>query len=149
MTEGRPGALRKAKKKFRYDLAILHNPHDPLPPSDKKALSNFIKAGKELDVQVELVEKKDYARLAEYDALFIRETTALNHHTYRFAKKAESEGLVVIDDSMSILRCTNKIYMHNLMHSNKIHAPKTVIISKDNSEQLKTVAKEIGFPIGW
>lgn len=137
----------KAKKKFRYDLAILHNPHDPLPPSDRKALANFIKAGKELDVQVELVEKKDYARLAEYDALFIRETTALNHHTYRFAKKAESEGLVVIDDSKSILRCTNKIYMHNLMHSNKIHAPRTVILSKDNSEQLKTAAKDIGFPM--
>lgn len=137
----------KAKKKYRYDLAILHNPNDPLPPSDKKALANFIKAGKELDVQVELVEKKDYARIAEYDALFIRETTSLNHHTYRFAKKAESEGLVVIDDSMSILRCTNKIFMHNLMHSNKIHAPKTIILSKDNPGQLKAAAMEIGFPL--
>lgn len=137
----------KAKKKYRYDLAILHNPLEPLPPSDKKALNNFIKAGKELDVQVELVEKKDYARIAEYDALFIRETTALNHHTYRFAKKAEAEGLVVIDDSMSILRCTNKIYMHNLMHSNKIHVPKTMVLSKDNPEQMKLVEQEIGFPL--
>lgn len=137
----------KAKKKYRYDLAILHNPLDPLPPSDKKALANFIKAGKELDVQVELIEKKDYARIAEYDALFIRETTSLNHHTYRFAKKAESERLVVIDDSMSILRCTNKIYMHNLMRSNKIHAPKTIVLSKENPEQLKSAKEEIGFPM--
>ncbi len=137
----------KAKKKYRYDLAILHNPHDPLPPSDKKAIANFIKAGKENDVQVELLEKKDFARVAEFDALFIRETTSLNHHTYRFAKKAESEGLVVIDDSMSILRCTNKIYMHNLMHSNKIHAPKTVVLSRDNAEQLTTLESDIGFPM--
>jgi glutathione synthase/RimK-type ligase-like ATP-grasp enzyme len=137
----------KAKKKYRYDLAILHNPNEAMPPSDKKALNNFIKAGKENDVLVELIEKKDYSRIAEFDALFIRETTALNHHTYRFAKKAESEGLVVIDDPMSILRCTNKIYMHNLLHSNHINAPKTIVIGKDNPEQLKLAVLEIGLPM--
>jgi glutathione synthase/RimK-type ligase-like ATP-grasp enzyme len=137
----------KAKKKYRYDLAILHNPNEEMPPSDKKALANFIKAGKENDVLVELIEKKDYGRIAEYDALFIRETTALNHHTYRFAKKAESEGVVCIDDSMSILRCTNKIYMHNLLHSNHINAPKTMVIGQSHPEQLNEVMREIGFPL--
>lgn len=136
----------KAKKKYRYDLAILHNPNEEMPPSDKKALANFIKAGKDNDVLVELIEKKDFSRIAEYDALFIRETTALNHHTYRFAKKAESEGLVCIDDSMSILRCTNKIYMHNLLHSNHINSPKTLVIS-NNPEQIKEAIEDIGFPM--
>lgn len=137
----------KAKRKFRYDLAILYNPQDEMPPSDKKALNNFIKAGKENDVLVELIEKKDYGRIAEFDALFIRETTALNHHTYRFAKKAESEGLVCIDDSMSILRCTNKIYMHNLLQSHNINSPKTLVISNNNPEQLKQAIEEIGLPM--
>ena len=136
----------KAKKKFRYDLAILHNPSEAMPPSDKKALQNFIKAGKENDVLVELIEKKDYSRIAEFDALFIRETTSINHHTYRFAKKAESEGLVVIDDPISILRCTNKIYMHNLLHSNKINGPKTFVIN-NSAEQLKEAIEELGFPM--
>lgn len=136
----------KTKKKFRYDLAILHNPSEAMPPSDKKALQNFIKAGKDNDVLVELIEKKDYSRIAEFDALFIRETTAINHHTYRFAKKAESEGLVVIDDPMSILKCTNKIYMHNLLHSNNINSPKTLVIS-NSPEQLKEAVEEIGFPM--
>lgn len=137
----------KAKKKYRYDLAILHNPNEPMPPSDKKALNNFIKAGKENDVLVELIEKKDYSRIAEYDALFIRETTALNHHTYRFAKKAQSEGLVVIDDPMSILRCTNKIFMDNILKSNRINAPKTIVVMKDNPEHLKEAVNEISFPM--
>ena len=137
----------KAKKKYRYDLAILHNPNDPMPPSDKKALNNFIKAGKENDVLVELIEKKDYSRIAEFDALFIRETTALNHHTYRFAKKGESEGLVVIDDSMSILRCTNKIYMQNLLDSHKINSPKTMVIGQQNPDQINQAINEIGFPM--
>lgn len=137
----------KAKKKYRYDLAILHNPSEEMPPSDKKALNNFIKAGKENDVLVELIEKKDYNRIPEFDALFIRETTALNHHTYRFAKKAEAEGLICIDDSMSILRCTNKIYMHNLLHSNNISAPKTLVISNNNQDQLREAIEEIGLPM--
>lgn len=136
----------KAKKKYRYDLAILHNTSEEMPPSDKKALSNFIKAGKELDVQVELIEKKDFGRIAEYDALFIRETTTITNHTYRFAKKAEAEGLVCIDDSMSILRCTNKIYLHNLLHSNHINSPKTLVIG-NSPEQLKEAIEEIGLPM--
>lgn len=61
--------IPKGKTAARYDLAILHDPKDPQPPSNKKALNSFIKAGKALGVEVELIEKKDYARLAEYDAL--------------------------------------------------------------------------------
>lgn len=136
----------KAKKKYRYDLAILHNPNEAMPPSDKKALNNFIKAGKELGVQVELIEKKDYGRIAEYDALFIRETTSLTNHTYRFAKKAETEGLVCIDDSISILRCTNKIYLQNVLAANHINAPRTLVIG-NTPEQLKEAIDEIGFPM--
>lgn len=136
----------KARKKYRYDLAILHNPNEEMPPSDKKALKNFITAGKENDVLVELIEKKDYSRIAEYDALFIRETTALNHHTFRFAKKAEAEGLVCIDDSLSILRCTNKIFMQNLLTSNHLNSPKSLVFGH-NPEQLKQAINEIGFPM--
>lgn len=136
----------KAKKKFRYDLAILQNPNEELAPSDKKALNNFIKAGKEYDVLVELIEKKDFNRIPEYDALFIRETTSITNHTYRFAKKAEAEGLVCIDDSMSILRCTNKIYLHNLLESNNINSPKTFVIG-NSPEQIKEAVEEIGFPM--
>ena len=107
-----PGA-----RNYRYDLAILHNPKEDLPPSNPKALQQFIKAGREGGVKVELIEKKDYGRLAEYDALFIRETTGIDHYTYRFAKKAESEGMVVIDDPDSILKCTNKVYLDELLRT--------------------------------
>jgi hypothetical protein len=84
----------RSRRTYRYDLAILHDPQEALPPSNRKALDNFIRVGQQLGVDVELIEKKDYSRLAEYDALLIRETTSVDNHTYRFAKKAESEGLV-------------------------------------------------------
>ena len=59
---------------------------------------------------VELIGKGDFDQLAEYDALWIRETTRIDHHTYRFAKRAEQEGMPVIDNTTSIVRCTNKVY---------------------------------------
>ncbi|MGB5929696.1 MAG: RimK family alpha-L-glutamate ligase, partial [Cyclobacteriaceae bacterium] len=80
---------------------------------------------------------------AEFDALFIRETTAVNHHTFRFAQRAEAEGLVVIDDPESIIRCTNKVYLAELMQINGIDAPKTLIIHKGNLIEAKS---KLGFP---
>lgn len=91
----------RSRKPFRYDLAILHDPGEAFPPSDAKALKNFVRVGRSLGIDVDLIERKDYSRIAEYDALFIRETTNVADHTYRFAKKAESEGLVVMDDPVS------------------------------------------------
>lgn len=137
------------KSAARYSLAILHNPKDALPPSSPKALQKFIKAGESLGLEVELIEKKDYLRLAEYDALFIRETTALDHHTYRFAQKAENEGMPVIDDPNSILKCTNKIYLAELLKANKVSTPKTVIFDRSRLEKtrLPTLEQEIPYPI--
>ena len=137
----------KARKAYRYDLAILVNPDDPLPPSDDKALSLFKKAANQLGIATEFITRKDYMRLAEFDGLFIRETTSVENHTYQFAKKAEAEGLMVIDDSRSILRCTNKIYLADLLKTHKVPTPKTVIINQPTQEALMSLEQEIGFPM--
>ena len=134
----------RARSNFRYDLALLHNPRETMPPSNPKALQQFVKAGRECGVNIELIEKKDYGRLAEFDALFIRETTGIDHYTYQFAKKAESEGMVVIDDPDSILKCTNKVYLDELLRTHRIRTPKTVIVRRDNVER---VDGEIDYPI--
>lgn len=134
----------RARLAYRYDLAVLHDPKEDLPPSDAKALKRLIKAGKTQGVNVELIQRKDYSRLAEYDALFIRETTRIGHHTFRFAKKADSEGMVVIDDPESILRCTNKVYLAELLAAHRIPRPKTLILRKENLLDAETL---IGFPV--
>lgn len=138
----------KTRAPSRYDLAILYNPNDPLPPSDKRALQKFVKAGKSLGVAVEMIQRKDYSRLAEYDALFIRDTTRINHYTYRFAKKAESEDMVVIDDPNSILRCTNKVYMAELLRANRVPTPKSRILHKADIKRVdRIVEREFDYPV--
>ncbi|CAA0078248.1 Alpha-aminoadipate--LysW ligase LysX [Zhongshania aliphaticivorans] len=137
----------KARKSFRYDLAILVDPEEALPPSNKAALRKFIKAAGSVGISAELITKKDYLRLPEYDGLFIRETTAVDHHTYRFAKKATAEGLVVMDDPSSILRCTNKIYLADLLASHKVPTPRTEFLRRDKPEELERIATTLGYPI--
>ncbi len=137
----------KDRKPARYDLAILVNAEEKLPPSNAKAISRFKKAGKAMGINVELISPNDYMRIAEFDALFIRETTAIDNHTYRFVKKAESEGLVVIDDSNSILRCTNKIYLAKLFETHKVDTPKTFILQNDRPQDLEDAAQLLGFPL--
>jgi glutathione synthase/RimK-type ligase-like ATP-grasp enzyme len=136
----------RSKKTYRYDLAILVNPEEKLPPSNKKAIENFIKAAKRYDMFAETVTKRDFSRLGEYDALFIRETTAINHHTYTFARKAESEGLVVIDDPSSIVRCANKVFLHETLLASKLKTPKTLVLQV-GQELNGHVAEYLGFPI--
>lgn len=136
-------APRRARQTERYDLAILHNPSDVQPPSDPRALRKFVRAAEQLDFNVEMITRNDFGRIAEFDALFIRETTGVNHHTYRFARRANIEGLVVIDDPDSILRCTNKVYLAELLARYRIPAPQTRIINRGN---LQTMAATIPLP---
>jgi glutathione synthase/RimK-type ligase-like ATP-grasp enzyme len=133
-----------AKKRIRsvnvskptYDLAILLNPDEKAPPSDKKAIKNFIEAAEDEGMRARIITKNDYGRIPEFDALFIRETTAVNHHTYRFARRASAEGLVVLDDPASIVKCTNKVYTAELLKKANIPIPKTVIVHKGNKDEL-------------
>ncbi|TRW92716.1 RimK family protein [Candidatus Methylobacter oryzae] len=140
----RKGRTRKAA---RFDLAILINPEEQLPPSNRGALRKFIKVGRQLGIEIELITQHHYVRLPEFDGLFIRETTNIDHHTYRFAKKAEAEGLVVIDDPTSMLRCTNKVYLADLFRTHKVPTPKTWLLHKGNAAHLDRVEAEAGFPV--
>lgn len=136
-------APSRRRDSSRYDLAILVNEDEKEPPSNARALKAFEKAAEDLGFDVEFIDKSDYGHVAEFDALFIRETTAVNHHTYRFARRAAREGLVVVDDPLSILRAANKVFLAQLMERHRIPQPKTVLL---HSRNLKQSARELGFP---
>lgn len=139
---GRRATVRK-KTAARYDLAILYGTPETEPASDEKAIQKFVKAAENQGFEVEVIQKDAYARVAEFDVLFIRETTAVNHHTFRFAQRAAAESLVVIDDPESILRCTNKVYLAELLDRHKLKTPKTLIVHKDNAGE---VTEHLGLP---
>ncbi|GAB4194569.1 MAG: RimK family protein [Wenzhouxiangellaceae bacterium] len=137
------GRRLPARKHYRYDLAILSNPQESKPPSDERALRRFTQAAKAVGFAVQRLGPEDYGSVGEYDALFIRETTLVNHHTYRFARRAEIEGAVVIDDPDSILRCTNKVFLTELLQRQQIPTPRSMIVHRGMASQ---VSAQLGLP---
>jgi glutathione synthase/RimK-type ligase-like ATP-grasp enzyme len=134
----------RLSKPSRYDLAILVDSTDPTAPSDPKAIEKFVDAADRLDIAAEVLERDDVAsRLMEFDASFLRTTTSVEHWTYRSARRAAAEGLVVIDDPVSILRCTNKVYLAELLARHDVPAPRTVIIGRDGRDR---VIPSVGLP---
>ncbi|HVS13510.1 MAG TPA: RimK family protein [Thermoanaerobaculia bacterium] len=127
----------------RYDLAILVDEDEEEPPSNERAIKRLVKAGEAVGFDVDLIGPDDYAHIGEYDALFLRMTTAVEHVTYRFARRAKAEGLVVIDEPDAILRCLNKVFLHELLARHQVATPKTRVMHRDNVEE---VAQELGFP---
>lgn len=128
---GYPQSVKKANfKSYKYDIAILFNPEDEMPPSDKGAIELFIKAAKDLRMSAEVIGAKDISNIGRFDGLFIRETTNILDHTFRYAKRAEIEGLVVIDDSQSMIRCCNKVFLHDLLTKKGVATPKTQVLYK-------------------
>ncbi len=122
---------RTRLKHYRYDLAILVNSEEKTPPSCADALKKFRQAAEQTGFAVEFIGKMDYRRISEFDALFIRETTAIENHTYRFARHAYTEGLVVVDDPWSILYCSNKIYLHERLTRGRIRQPRSWLLKKE------------------
>jgi glutathione synthase/RimK-type ligase-like ATP-grasp enzyme len=141
-TKGRAHPERRTPP--RYSLAILADKEDRTPPSDARALEKFADAAEALSFSVDMIDKDDYGRVAEFDALFIRATTGVNNFTYRFARRAEAEGLVVIDDPDSIVKCTNKVFLAELLARHRIPTPRTEIIHRDN---IADVPKRLGIPL--
>jgi glutathione synthase/RimK-type ligase-like ATP-grasp enzyme/ribosomal protein S18 acetylase RimI-like enzyme len=124
--------FRKPKlTNFKFDIAILVNPEEATPPSSNEALQKFRNAAENKNVYTELITKKDIDKINEFDALFIRETTNVNDYTYEFSRMAYAEGLVVIDDPWSILKCSNKIYQNEIFRKYKIPTPTTIIFTKN------------------
>lgn len=134
---------RAKNEKYLYDLAILVNPKEHAPPSDEKALDKFEEAARKLGCYVDFITKDDYNRIGQYDAMFLRATTSVNHFTYRFARRSQAEGLAVIDSPEAILKCANKVYLTETLNVGKVPIPKTHIVAGHN---LRAIERQIDFP---
>ena len=137
----------KARSVAKYDLAVLYDPNEneKTAPSSPSSIKHFARIAEKLSVDVEPITKRQLAELAEYDGLFIRETTSIDNHTYRFARRAWQEGMPVIDDPISMIRCTNKVFLMELLQQNQVPTPPTVILAEDTD--LTKVIDELGLPL--
>jgi len=135
----------KARTVSKYDLAVLYDPNEKMPPSSPASIKHFARIAEKLSVDIEPITKRQLAELAEYDGLLIRETTSIDNHTYRFARRAWQEGMPVIDDPISMIRCTNKVFLMELLGSNQVPTPPTVMLQEGGD--LAKAVDELGLPM--
>lgn len=124
-------------------LAILHDATESDPPSNAAALTRFAQAARAVGLKPSFIGPADIDALPDFDGLFIRATTNVAHYTYEFSRRAAALGLVVMDDPDSILKCTNKVYLHELMACHRIPTPRTLVVHRDNVAQ---VLPALGLP---
>jgi glutathione synthase/RimK-type ligase-like ATP-grasp enzyme len=129
--------------KSDFDLAILVQPNDPAPPSNTKALKRLIEVAEKMNIYAEIIEPKDLNRLTSFDALFVRQSTEVHNEAYTFVRKAQQEGIAIIDYPDAILKCCNKVYMAEALQNAHIPTPKTIIVHKENTS---SVLENIGLP---
>ena len=134
-------------KKYRWEMAILVNAAEKLPPSNKEAISRFVKAAEKFGIYAEPVSCTQIENINQYDALFIRETTAIDHYTYQLAVIAEKNDLIVMDDPTSILRCCNKVYLHDAFTYQGVPSLKTEVISDSREFTLNALEEKFGYPL--
>jgi glutathione synthase/RimK-type ligase-like ATP-grasp enzyme len=124
-------------------LAILWDPNEPLMASNEEALQRFLRAAPLVGLEAELICHDALERLPEFDALFSRASPEVTGLTYEFVRRAEALGMPVVDDPESILKCVNKVYMHELMSRHRIPQPRTLIVHRGNVDE---VVPTLGLP---
>ena len=124
-------------------VGILRDEQETDRPSNDAALQKFVQAAPVVGLRAEIVGPEALERLPEFDGLFLRTTTNVGQYTYEFSRRAAALGMPVIDDPDSILKCTNKVYLNELMARHSIPTPKTLIVHRENLSQ---VVPALGLP---
>jgi glutathione synthase/RimK-type ligase-like ATP-grasp enzyme len=91
----------------------------------------------------------DIRKIPQMDAVFIRARTDPLNVTYVASRIAESSGLPVIDDPVSIQVCSDKINMYSHLMRKHVPIPRTLFISRDeiSPSRVEEIFSELGSPL--
>jgi glutathione synthase/RimK-type ligase-like ATP-grasp enzyme/gamma-glutamyl:cysteine ligase YbdK (ATP-grasp superfamily) len=128
----------------RASIAVLVDETDHFSPSSPETIDRLERVASRMNVYVHRIGLDDITRLGEYDALFIRAITGVREPAFQWALRAEALDMPVIDDSQSIIRCSNKVFLEELLRREGIPTPRTLVVTaKTPWAQLR----ELGSPL--
>jgi glutathione synthase/RimK-type ligase-like ATP-grasp enzyme/gamma-glutamyl:cysteine ligase YbdK (ATP-grasp superfamily) len=132
------------RETVRASLAVLVDPGDPFSPSSPETIDRLERVAGRMNVHVARIGVGDLRKLPEYDALFIRALTGVSLPSFQFALRAEALDMPVADDSQSIIRCSNKVFLEELLRRESVATPRTRIVTAHTPwEQVE----ELGTPV--
>ncbi|MBW3628709.1 MAG: RimK-like ATPgrasp N-terminal domain-containing protein [Gemmatimonadetes bacterium] len=113
----------------RASLAVLYDETDPFSPSTPETIDRLSRIAAKMNVHVHRIGLDEIDRLGDYDALFIRTLTGVREPSFQFALRAEALDMPVIDDPQSIIRCSNKVFLDELLRREGIATPRTRVVT--------------------
>jgi len=134
-----PAARRRRK------LAVLASHTAVVSPSSFSTLRHFAAIAAKRGLEASLIGYEDLARLAEFDGLFVRQTTAIGGIAHRFAMRASALGVPVLDDPISIVRGSDKLVQHHLMAARDVPMPRTRIVA--SAGDISDAVDALGLPL--
>ncbi len=133
-----------AREGKRASIAVLFEDGDPFNPSTPETLDRLERVAARMNVYVNRIGLGDLERLAEYDALWIRVNTTVSAPAFQFALRAEALGMPVVDDSQSIIRCSNKVFLEELLRREGVPTPRTQVL---NARTPWKQVQQLGSPV--
>ena len=99
--------------------------------------------------EVDFIFPTDIAKIPKVDALFIRARTDPMNVTYVASRIAELNDIPVVDDSLSIQICADKVNMYSHLEKANVPIPKTIFLSKKDItvENAEKLFKDLGVPL--
>lgn len=113
----------------RGSIAVLFDENDRFRPSTPETIDRLERVAARMNVYVHRIGLDEIDRLGEYDALFIRALTGVREPSFQFALRAEMLDMPVIDDPQSIIRCSNKVFLEELLRREGIPTPRTLVVT--------------------
>lgn len=126
-------------------LALLWDGADPSCASTAETMDLLARVAARRGLRVERIGLDDLDRLGEHDALFIRTLTGVDQPAWRFATRAEALGMPVIDHPSAIVRCGNKVYLHELLSRAGLATPRSAIFGRERG--YASLVEELGSPV--
>lgn len=106
-------------------LGIVYDEGASFAPSTPETIERIERIGARRGMHVTRMRSDEPQRLASFDAIFLRVLTGPTLPSYRLALRAEALGLPVVDDPQSIFRCSNKVFLHELLQREDVPTPPT------------------------
>jgi glutathione synthase/RimK-type ligase-like ATP-grasp enzyme len=127
-------------------IGVLFTPGDKFGASSLASLTDFTRSAAELGVSVEFFGRGEITHAIDQLAgLFIRDLTSPTNHAFRAALNAEARNVPVIDDPRSIIRCSNKVFVHDVLARRGISTPQTLLVTPDM--QMAEIVGKLGLPV--
>ncbi len=106
-------------------LGIVYEEGAPFAPSTPETIERLERIGARRGMHVGRLRPDEPVRLGSFDAIFLRVLTGPLLPSYRLALRAEAMGMPVVDDPQSIFRCSNKVFLHELLQREHVPTPTT------------------------